>query len=47
MRHFEQEITSLKDEDGQEIDRAPHAMMIVTTKVDQPVQPLDMIRKRK
>lgn len=47
MRHFEQEITSLKDEDGQEIDRAPHAMMIVTTKVKQAVQPLDMIRKRK
>lgn len=47
MRHFEQTLDELWDEDGQEIDVAPHAMMICKMKVDQPVKPLDMIRKQK
>ncbi|WP_025728129.1 peptidase U32 family protein [Atopobacter phocae] len=47
MRHFQQKIELLKDEDGNDIDRAPHAMMICQTKVEQPVQRFDMIRKQK
>lgn len=47
MRHFQQELTQLWDEKGEEIDVAPHAMMICQLKVDQPVQRFDMIRKRK
>jgi putative protease len=35
------------DEEGQSIDRAPNPMMILTMPVMQPVQPGDMIRKRK
>lgn len=47
MRHFQQELTALWDEDGNEIEVAPHAMMICQIKVDQPVERFDMIRKRK
>lgn len=47
MRHFEQHLTELWDEDGELIDVAPHAMMICKIKVDQPVEKFDMIRKRK
>lgn len=47
MRHFEQELTDLWDEDGHEIEAAPHAMMICQMKVDAPVERFDMIRKRK
>ncbi|HFI0463369.1 TPA: U32 family peptidase [Streptococcus suis] len=47
MRHFQQELTELWDENGSPIEVAPHAMMICKIKVDQPVQKFDMIRKRK
>ncbi|MGX6487207.1 peptidase U32 family protein [Aerococcus sanguinicola] len=45
MRHFQQELTAMRDEDGQAIDRAPHAMQIISMKVNQPVKAHDMIRK--
>ncbi|MBR7928165.1 U32 family peptidase [Aerococcaceae bacterium zg-ZUI334] len=47
MRHFEQELTALWDEKDEEIEVAPHAMMICKIKVEQPVERFDMIRKRK
>lgn len=45
--HLYQTIDSLWDEDGNPIDRAPRAMMTVKMKVNAPVKPFDMIRKRK
>lgn len=47
MRHFEQTLEKLWDEDDEEIEVAPHAMMICKIKVNHPVKPLDMIRKQK
>ena len=47
MRHFEQHLTELWDEEGNAIEVAPHAMMIFKMKVNQPVEKFDMIRKRK
>ena len=47
MRHFEQELTALWNEEDEPIDVAPHAMMICKMKVDHPVKPLDMIRKQR
>ncbi|WP_062108195.1 peptidase U32 family protein [Bacillus niameyensis] len=45
--HVYQTIAALWDEKGNRIDRAPNAMMIVKMKVNSPVKPHDMIRKRK
>lgn len=45
--HHTQTIEVMWDENGEEIDRARHPMMILKTKVAQPVKPLDMMRKRK
>lgn len=45
--HLNQTIAFLWDEDGNPIDRAPNAMMTVKMKVDAPVKPFDMMRKRK
>ena len=39
-----QKIEVLWDEEDAPIERAPHAMMIVKTKVDTPVKPFDMMR---
>lgn len=47
MRHHEQEVTAMFDEDGHPIDRAPHAMQIIQMPVSQPVKIHDMIRKAK
>lgn len=47
FRHFEQNVGVMWDEDGVEIDRAPHAMMILKMPVEQPVEKGDMIRKKK
>ncbi|HPI99744.1 MAG TPA: U32 family peptidase [Enterococcus sp.] len=47
FHHFEQVVHEMYDEEGQSIDRAPNPMMILTMPVTQPVQPGDMIRKRK
>lgn len=47
MRHHEEVLTQLWDENGEEITEAPHAMMICRMKVTEPVRPLDMMRKRK
>ncbi|MDO4774406.1 MAG: U32 family peptidase [Aerococcaceae bacterium] len=47
MRHFEQKLMQLWDEEGNEIEVAPHAMMICQIKVAQAVKPGDMIRKQK
>lgn len=45
MRHHEQTLEAMVNEDDEAIERAPHAMMIVKMKVNQPVKPHDMIRK--
>jgi len=45
--HFKQKVTQMWDEDDLPLDRAPHPMMTVKMKVDQPVKPFDMMRKRK
>lgn len=42
-----QTIEAMWDEKGQEIDQAPHPLMIVKMKVNQPVKRLDMMRKRR
>lgn len=47
MRHFEQKLTQLWDEEGNAIEAAPHAMMICRVKVAQAVEPGDMIRKQR
>ncbi|WP_159723281.1 peptidase U32 family protein [Enterococcus sp. CSURQ0835] len=47
FQHFHQTVTEMKNEDGESIDRAPNPMMIVTMPVEQPVEPGDMIRKKK
>ncbi|MGY3766248.1 peptidase U32 family protein [Vagococcus vulneris] len=45
--HFQQTLTKMWNEDDEEIDKAPNAMMIVKIPVEQPVKPGDMIRKKK
>ena len=40
MRHHEEALTQLWDENGEEIEAAPHAMMICKMKVSEPVKPL-------
>ncbi|GER65701.1 protease [Weizmannia acidilactici] len=45
--HFKQTIREMWDEDGNRIERAPNAMMIVKTIVDHPVQPYYLMRTRK
>lgn len=45
--HFDQDIKEMWNEDGESIEKAPNAMMIVTMPVEQPVKPGDMIRKKK
>lgn len=47
FQHFEQVVTEMYNEDGEAIDRAPNAMMIVTMPVKQSVAPGDMIRRKK
>ncbi|MDF2534801.1 MAG: collagenase-like protease [Bacillales bacterium] len=42
---FSQTVGILWDEDGNEIDKARHPLMIVKFKVDKPVNPNDMMRK--
>lgn len=43
---FSQTVNSLKDEDGQEIEVAPHPHQIVKIKTNQPVAASDMLRRR-
>ena len=45
--HSHQTITEMWNEDGEPIEKAPNAMMIVKMPVETPVKPGDMIRKRK
>lgn len=45
MRHHEEQLAEMWNEEGESIQTAPHAMQIVTMKVSQPVKPQDMIRK--
>ena len=47
FHRFKQKVTQIWDEDNLPIDRAPHPMMTVKMKVEQPVKPFDMMRKRK
>ncbi|MUK88305.1 collagenase-like protease [Ornithinibacillus sp. L9] len=45
--HVYQTVESMWDKDGNPIERAPKAMMIVKMKVNAPVKPHDMMRKLK
>ncbi|MEG0255706.1 MAG: U32 family peptidase [Vagococcus sp.] len=45
--HSHQIIKEMWNEDGEAIEKAPNAMMIVKMPVENPVKPGDMIRKRK
>ena len=45
--HHKQTVEAMTNQDGNSIDRAPHAMMIVKMKVTEPVKPMDMMRKLK
>lgn len=45
--HHTETIDMLWDEEGAELDRARHPLMTVKMKVNQPVKPKDMMRKRK
>ncbi|MGO2084242.1 peptidase U32 family protein [Vagococcus sp.] len=47
FKHFHQILTQMWNEEGESIEKAPNAMMIVTMPVEQPVQVGDMIRKKK
>jgi len=47
FQHFEQTVVEMKNDEGELIDRAPNPMMVLTMPVAQPVQPGDMIRKKK
>ena len=47
LENFKQTVTEMWDEEGNPLDRAPHPMMIVKMKLDRPVRPYDMMRKRK
>lgn len=47
FQHFEQTVVEMKNDEGELIDRAPNPMMVLTIPVAQPVQPGDMIRKKK
>lgn len=45
--HSHQTIKEMWNEDGESIEKAPNAMMIVKMPIENPVKPGDMIRKRK
>lgn len=45
--HFEQEVEEMWNEEGESIEKAPNAMMILTMPVKQAVKAGDMIRKKK
>jgi len=43
---FKQKIGELTDEEGHPLDAARHPLQRVRFKVDRPVKPMDMMRKR-
>ena len=45
--HFTQIIEKMWDEEGNEIDVAPHAQQKIKILMDKPVSKMDMIRKEK
>lgn len=47
FKHFNQTLTEMWNEDAEAIEKAPNAMMIVKMPVEQPVEPGDMMRKKK
>lgn len=44
---YEQAVSEMFDSKGQMIDVAPHAQQTISIKMDQPVKPFDILRKRK
>lgn len=44
--YFIQKIKKMTDEEGQEIDVAPHPQMIVKMQMEKPVEPYTMLRKK-
>lgn len=47
MRHFQQVVTQLWNEEGEEVQEVFNPMEIFKMKVDQPVERFDMMRKQK
>ena len=47
FHHFHQTVTSMVNEDGESIVRAPNPMMILQMPVEEPVAVGDMIRRKK
>lgn len=47
FHHFEQSVEKMWNEEGEPIEKAPNAMMILQMPVKEPVQTGDMIRKKK
>lgn len=46
-RFFRQTVKEMWDEEGKEIEKAPHPLMTVRLRVDQPVSAWDIMRKHK
>ncbi|NOU96087.1 collagenase-like protease [Paenibacillus sp. LMG 31456] len=43
---FKQSVPSIQDESGNELDAARHPLQLIQMKVEQPVKPFDMMRKK-
>ncbi len=43
---FKQSVGELQDEEGKSLDAARHPLQLIRMKVEQPVRPLDMMRKK-
>lgn len=43
---FKQTVGELRDEEGQQLDAARHPLQLIRMKVDRPVKPFDMMRKK-
>lgn len=44
--HFKQRVDVIRDEEGAELDAARHPLQLIRIQTEQPVKPLDMMRKR-
>lgn len=45
FKHARQKVTNMWNQEGVEIQKAPHPLMTVKMKIDMPVKPYDMLRK--
>ena len=42
---YRQKITAMKNADGESIDVAPHPQMMLSMKMEQPVEPYTILRR--